>query len=90
MKTLQHIEKPFILFPSYCFRILQICKANNKVSWQLIYSLQIIFISLDLVLKIIPGGEAEHCPSIKHIDEKRVAVPNSVPGPEDTVVDTAK
>lgn len=52
--------------------------------------MQIIFISLDLVLKIIPGGEAEHWPSIKHIDEKRVAVLNSVPGPEDTVVDTAK
>lgn len=36
------------------------------------------------------GGEAEHCPSIKHIDEKHVAVPNSGPGPEDTVVGTAQ
>ena len=50
--------------------------------------MQIIFLSLDLVLKIIPGGAAEHRPSIKHIDKKHVAVPSSVPSPEDTVVST--
>lgn len=39
-------------------------------------------------MKIIPGGAAEHRPSIKHIDKKHVAVPSSVPSPEDTVVST--